>query len=209
MSFIETPSFPETIALGSSGGPQYSTNIVEVRSGKELRNQAWAFPRHRYNVGFGANTSAKLDELREFHHAMIGRFNGFRFKDFNDWTSAASMNIAISDTDQIIGTGDAAEVDFQLVKIYTVGALSLTRNITKPVTGTVVISLDDVSQGSGWTVDTTTGIVTFSVAPGSSVVVKAGFQFDVPVRFDNDVLQISQISPGFEQATIGLVELLG
>ena len=119
------------------------------------------------------------------------------------------MNVAISDTDQVIGTGDAAEVDFQLVKIYTVGALSLTRNVTKPVTGTTIISLDDVPQGSGWTVDTTTGIVTFSVAPGGSVVVKAGFQFDVPVRFDNDVLQVAQISPGFEQATIGLVELLG
>ena len=44
---------------------------------------------------------------------------------------------------------------------------------------------------SGWTVDTTTGVVTFTIAPGNGVVVRAGFEFDVPVRFDADVLDVT------------------
>jgi len=208
MSFIETPRFPENIALGSSGGPEYSTSIVEVNSGKEYRKQRWSFPRHRYNVGAGANTSEKIDTVRAFHHAMRGRFHGFRFKDFNDWSSAANMAAAITDTDQNLGDGDNSETDFQLVKKYTQGSLTLTRNITKPVSGTVVVSLNDVSQPSGWTVDTTTGIITFSSPPGAGVTVKAGFEFDVPVRFDSDSFLVQTLSPGIEQATIGLIELL-
>ena len=97
----------------------------------------------------------------------------------------------ISDTDQLIGTGDNSEVDFQLIKKYTSGGFSYTRTINKPISGTTIISLDDVSQASGWSVDTTTGIVTFDVAPGSSVLVKAGFEFVVPVRFATDEITIN------------------
>jgi uncharacterized protein (TIGR02217 family) len=51
--------------------------------------------------------------------------------------------------------------------------------------------LGGVEQLSGWTVDTTTGIVSFTSAPGSGVAVTAGFEFDVPVRFDSDTLDVT------------------
>jgi len=209
MAFLETPRFPTYVALGTGGGPEYATSIVEVNSGRELRKQRWSIPRHRFQVGVGAKGSTELDTLREFHHACLGRFHGFRYKDHNDWKSTQNMVDSVSDTDQTLGTGDSsAATEYQLIKTYTVGSLSLVRTITKPVSGTVVVSLDDVSQASGWSVDTTTGIITFTSAPGIGVVVKAGFEFDVPVRFESDSLTVQQISPGVEMATVGLIELL-
>lgn len=206
MAFIETPRFFDGFALGSSGGPGYNTSVVENIGGSEYRVQRQSLPKHRYDVGAGIDTPAKLDEVRTQFHACKGRLTGFRIKDFNDWKSTTNMVDTISDTDQLIGTGDASEVDFQLVKNYTVTNETIARKITKPVSGTVVISLNDVSQPSGWSVDTKTGIVTFSSPPGGSVSVKAGFEFDVPVRFDADQLMVQKLDYLNELATLGLVE---
>jgi uncharacterized protein (TIGR02217 family) len=54
------------------------------------------------------------------------------------------------------------------------------RVITKPVAGSVKLCRDGVEATSGWTVDTTTGVVTF-----------ADFNIDVPVRFDSDQMDVT------------------
>jgi uncharacterized protein (TIGR02217 family) len=78
-----------------------------------------------------------------------------------------------------------------MVKRYASGSQTWVRTITKPVAGTVRVALDGTEQPSGWSVDTTTGVVTFSAAPGSGVAITASFEFDVPVRFDTDVLDVT------------------
>jgi uncharacterized protein (TIGR02217 family) len=83
---------------------------------------------------------------------------------------------------QLLGTGDDTQTQFQLVKHYPSGSVVEVRTITKPVAGTVRVYLDDVEQASVWSVDTTTGLVTFSAAPALGVEVTADFEFDVPVR---------------------------
>jgi uncharacterized protein (TIGR02217 family) len=65
------------------------------------------------------------------------------------------------------------------------------RTITKPVAGTLKVHLDGIEQASGWLVDTTTGLVTFSTAPALDVDVTADFEFDVPVRFDTDHMAVT------------------
>ncbi len=94
-------------------------------------------------------------------------------------------------TNQAIGIGDGTTTAFQLVKAYSSGAHTWTRTITKPVTGTVTVALDGIVQASGWSVDTATGLVTFTAAPASGVIVSVGFEFDVPVRFDTDRLDVT------------------
>jgi uncharacterized protein (TIGR02217 family) len=65
-----------------------------------------------------------------------------------------------------------------------------------------------VVQGSGFTVDLTTGIVTFSSAPGAGVVVSADCDFDVPARFDTDTLAVRTDGPGiYVWDSIPIVEL--
>lgn len=209
MSFIETPRFPDDISYGSSGGPSYNTTVVPFKSGAESRNINWAKSRAKFDVAYGVRTQAQLYSLIEFFHAMAGRGHGFRYKDWNDWNSSGDQThgATVSDTDQTIGTGDGAETDFQLIKTYTKGALSRTRDIKKPVAGTVVVALDGVSQASGWSVDTTTGIITFTSAPGNGVVVTAGYQFDVPVRFDIDELPIQFEDYELQSTNVPLVEI--
>ena len=57
--------------------------------------------------------------------------------------------------------------------------------------GTVLLARGGVATTSGWTIDSTTGIITFAAAPGAGVSVTAGFEFDVPVRFDTDELPVT------------------
>lgn len=206
MAFLETPRFPTDISYGSAGGPTYQTQVVRTKAGHEYRNRDWSYPLHTYDVAWGIKEWDDLEELLQWFHARGGREDGFRFKDHLDWKSCPPRDTA-ADTDQTLGTGDASETDFQLIKTYTRGAVTGTRQITKPVTGSVVVSLDDVPQASGWSVDTTTGVVTFVSPPGGGVVVKAGYEFDVPVRFDIDELEHSLENYHAGRARVPLVEL--
>ena len=125
-----------------------------------------------------------------FHERTSRLCTSFRWKDWADYRSC-STEAQPSFLDQAIGTGDGARTQFQLTKSYTSGGYSYLRTIKKPVAGSVSVGKAGVLQTSGWTVDTTTGLVTFAVAPGSGQVVTAGFEFDVPVRFDADSLIVS------------------
>ncbi len=51
--------------------------------------------------------------------------------------------------------------------------------------------MNGVEQMTGWSVDTTTGSVTFNAVPSAGVAITAGFEFDVPVRFDTDTLDVT------------------
>ncbi len=138
----------------------------------------------------------------------MARLTGFRLKDFADFKSCAPGE-AISATDQSIGTGNGTATSFALSKTYTSGPSSWTRAIKKPVAGSVIVAKNGVTQTSGVSVDTTTGVVTFVTAPAASAAITAGFEFDVPVRFDTDALSINlaDFAAG-EIPSIPLVEIL-
>ncbi len=189
MAFHEI-RFPDNISRGARGGPERRTQIVELASGDEERNASWANSRRRYDVAYGIRRADDLAAVVAFFEARNGRLYGFRYKDWADYKSALPSQ-AITATDQQIGTGTGSLNAFQLSKRYTSGAQSWTRTIVKPVAGTVRVALGMVEQMSGWTLDTTTGIVTFTAAPGNGVLVRAGFEFDVPVRFDTDMLDVT------------------
>lgn len=183
------------------------TEIAERGNGFEERNAIWARSRLRADLSTVVRTADQQAEVIAFWEARLGRARGFRMKDKTDWKSSAP-SAAISPTDQLIGTGDGAVTTFQLTKAYTSGGQTYLRTIAKPVAGTVQISLDDVPQGSGWTVDTTTGVVTFASAPGSGVAIKAGYEFDVPVRFDTDEIGLSILFDDGSFDDIPVVEIL-
>ena len=189
MAFHEV-RFPDNISRGARGGPERRTQIVELASGDEERNASWANSRRRYDVAYGIRRADDLASVVSFFEARNGRLHGFRYKDWADYKSALSAQ-AITATDQQIGTGTGSLQTFQLAKRYTSGAQTWVRTITKPVTGTVRVALGMVEQMSGWTVDTTTGVITFTTAPVGGVIVRAGFEFDVPVRFDSDTLDVT------------------
>ena len=189
MAFHEI-RFPDNISRGARGGPERRTQVVELASGDEERNASWANSRRRYDVAYGIRRADDLAAVVSFFEARNGRLYGFRFKDWADYKSSIP-SAAINATNQNIGMGTGAVTQFQLVKRYTSGAQSWTRAITKPVAGTVTMALNGAVQGSGWTLNTATGLVTFTTAPGLGITVTAGFEFDVPVRFDNDMVDVT------------------
>ncbi|MEQ9528911.1 MAG: DUF2460 domain-containing protein [Parvibaculaceae bacterium] len=191
MAFHEI-RFPLPIALGASGGPERRTEIVTLGSGREERNSPWAMSRRRYNAGLGLRKLDDIHELIAFFEARRGRLYGFRWRDRADWKSGAPGE-TVTPLDQALGTGDGERMVFPLVKTYVSGEASYTREIAKPVAGSVRVSVAGTEQAeyADFTVDHASGVVTFAVAPGAGESVTAGYEFDVPVRFDTDFLDIN------------------
>ncbi|MEL7027683.1 MAG: DUF2460 domain-containing protein [Pseudomonadota bacterium] len=193
MAFHEV-RFPTAISLESTGGPSRRTEVVALGSGFEERNTPWAHSRRRYNAGYGLKSLQDIEAVIAFFEARRGRLYGFRWKDPFDFSSAA-LGASVSAADQSIGTGDGTQADFQLAKSYASGAHAYVRPIKKPVSGTVVIAVDGAAQteGADYSVDVTTGVVSFAsgAEPGVGLAVTAGFEFDTAVRFDADALQIN------------------
>ena len=186
--------FPLAIGFGSSGGPERRTDIVALASGHEERNQRWADSRRRYNAGTGVRSLRDLHELIAFFEDRRGRLYGFRWRDRADFSSG-SPDAAAQPSDQAIGIGDGATAAFQLAKTYGADFASYRRDIRKPAAGTVRVAVDGVEKTAGehFSVHAATGLVTFlpGSIPPAGAEVRAGFQFDVPVRFDTDRLEIS------------------
>lgn len=198
--------FPLDIALGARGGPERKTDVVTLAGGGERRNGRWAHSRRRYNAGYGVKSRADMQAVLAFFEERRGRLHGFLWRDGIDHSSGGPVPAA---TDQAIGTGDGVRTQFQLVKRYGAAFDPYLRPIVKPVAGSVKVAVGGVELMSGWTVDVTTGVVGFAVAPASGTAVTAGFLFDVPVRFDTDRLDIEW--SGFDAAeapNIPLVEIL-
>jgi len=189
MAFHEV-RFPDNISRGARGGPERRTQIVELASGDEERNASWANSRRRYDAAYGVRRADDLAAVVAFFEARNGRLYGFRWRDWGDYKSCLPSGTPAA-TDQNIGTGDGATTAFQLVKAYASGAQTWTRTVTKPVSGTVTVAIGGVVQASGWSVDIATGLVIFTAAPTNGVAITAGFEFDVPVRFDADRLDVT------------------
>lgn len=189
--------FPTEIAFGSSGGPERRTEIVTLASGHEERNTRWADSRRRYDAGYGIRSLDDLHAVIAFFEERRGRLYGFRWRDRIDFKSCPPGTV-VTPTDQTIGAGDGTTATFQLAKRYGALHAPYSRTIRKPASGTVRVAVDSVekTQGSDWSCDLTTGIVTFQsgAIPGNGTAVTAGFEFDVPVRFDIDRLEINLTS---------------
>ena len=194
MGFHEV-RFPPTLSFGSVGGPERRTDIVTLTNGYEERNTPWAHARRRYDAGIGLRSLDDMAALIAFFEARQGQMHGFRWKDWSDYTSCLPSQTPAFD-DQVIGTGDGETRVFQLAKTYRSGPGAYQRPITKPVAGTVRIGVqgDQQAEGVDFDVDTATGLVTLMNAPLAGLAVTAGFEFDVPVRFDTDRIHTSVAS---------------
>jgi uncharacterized protein (TIGR02217 family) len=194
MAFHEI-RFPTNLSFGSVGGPERRTEIVTLANGFEERNTPWMHSRRRYDAGVGLRSLNDVETLIAFFEARTGQLHGFRWKDWSDYKSCVPLANPSPD-DQLIGTGDGVTAVFQLQKTYLSGLQSYARPIRKPVAGTVVVAVagDQKAESLEYSVDPATGAVTFMLPPDLGTRVTAGFEFDVPVRFDTDTIQTSVAS---------------
>ena len=189
MSFHDV-RFPERLSRGSSGGPERRTEIVTLANGYEVRNAIWTHARRRYDAGVGVSAAEDLMEIVAFFEARRGRLHGFRWKDWLGFSSAAP-GAAVSAADQVIGTGDGLTEVFPLVKTYASGDYDYQRAIEKPVEDTILVAVDGAPKVLDIDYQIVDGAVEFFVPPGAGASVSAGFEFDVPVRFAEDVIEVT------------------
>ena len=193
MSFHEV-RFPTGISRGAAGGPERRTDVVTLASGFEERNSRWADSRRSYNAGYGVRGVDDLHAVLGFFEERRGRLHGFRWKDGSDFRSGQPSKTPTA-IDQAIGTGDGVTASFQLAKKYGSAFAPYQRTIKKPVQGTLLVAVAGAAQteGSAFTADYSLGTVTFLAGhiPAGGAAVTAGFEFDVPVRFDTDRIEVN------------------
>jgi len=186
--------FPTAISRGATGGPERRTDVVVLGSGHEERNARWADSRRNYNAGYGVRSVDDLHTIVEFFEERRGQLYGFRWKDHADYKSGTPGS-TVNASDQLIALGDGTTDTFQLVKTYGAVFAPYRREIRKPVAGSVLIAVDGVPQADGTdvSIDAATGEMTFAQGqiPPQGASITAGFEFDTPVRFASDRLDIS------------------
>ena len=208
MAQIDNVRLPPDIEAGAEIGPSFQTSIIELTSGREQRNQDWSSERLRANISYGVmhdrnrnpHPSGEIDrtfmELLSFYRARRGMLRGFLFRNWSDCQA----------DDVLIGTGDGVNRVFPLKIIYDDDGGSYERRITRPVASTIVVRVND-------TVVTHTladgGIITVTSTepPAGGDEISATFEFDVPVRFNTDLMQVTMY---WQQAgEINDIELIG
>ncbi|SDE83043.1 TIGR02217 family protein [Celeribacter baekdonensis] len=187
--------FPANLSFGSVGGPERRTDVVTLANGFEERNTPWAHSRRRYDAGLGMRSLDDIELLIAFFEARQGQLYGFRWKDWSDYKTCRASE-AVGFQDQIVAYGDGETTQFQLNKSYQSGDAVYVRPVKKPVLGTVKAGVQgqELFEAIDWEVNTLTGMITFATPPAESAAVSAGYEFDVPVRFDTNRIATSVAS---------------
>lgn len=182
---IHNVNLSDEVERGAVGGPSFLTSVIEMVSGQEQRNLEWSRAKLRWRIGYGIDGKSFYSEILEFFYARRGRGYGFLFKDWSDFEAV----------DQALGTGTSTtgsdgNADFQIIRTYTDAGSSYTRKITRPRAATITVEVNG-TPSANWTLQTG-GIIRFNDGsrPLTGQVVTASYEFDVPVRFDRDTLDL-------------------
>jgi uncharacterized protein (TIGR02217 family) len=198
-------SYPFALGRTSAISPEFSTSIATTASGHERRNSLWSDARLHFDVGPGIRSEEELAELIAFFRARRGAARGFRIRDPFDHSSSGMIDVPTAN-DQLLGMGDGLKADFQLLKTYGASTDPQIRQITRPEVNSLMVSVDGV-EASNWTLEPS-GVIRFDSAPANGSEVRAGFYFDVPVRFAEDRIDVSGLNfEAGEAPSIPLVEI--
>jgi uncharacterized protein (TIGR02217 family) len=206
MQAFDDVLYPLALGRDATVIPEFSTSVSVTASGFERRNSLWSNARLRFDVGPGIRSDAELGELIAFYRARRGAARGFRLRDPSDYSSNGMVGTP-TPADQLLGYGDGAKSDFPLVKRYGAAGEQQERRITRPVFETLVVSLGGAVQIGNWSL-LEGGIISFETTPPPGAPVRAGFLFDVPVRFAQDSLEIAGASfAAGEAPSVPVVEI--
>ena len=204
MAFHDT-RLPDDVERGAQGGPEFNTTVITLSSGFEKRNINWENTRASYDVGYGIQHKDDFSLVLEFFYARQGMAHSFRFKDWTDYQIGDPADAA---TRQNIGTGTGSLDTFQIFKRYSSGGIDYDRDLTKIVSAGLQVYVNGVLQTitTHYTIDLLTGIITFVTPPPNTELVDVICEFDVPVRFDIDKMDVAATT--FEAGSIPNIPII-
>lgn len=195
--------FPEDVSWGSSGGPTFKTQVYESFRGYEKRNVDWKSPIMEFNVAYGIKTDAQMTEVIKFFNARQGKLRGFRYKNWANY-QILNGNIAV---------GDGINTRLPLIRTYGVAATQTYKRLYKIVQGSVTgvaVGSRTLVEGVDFVIDYNGGeiVLVNGQPPGLGIPVRAAtLEFDEPVRFDVDSLQI--VIDGYNNNSLTRLPLTG
>jgi uncharacterized protein (TIGR02217 family) len=200
MTGFHDVSFPSRLKFNVSGGPELRVDVTRLSSGHERRNKRWSAPLRRYLISVGQRPLDEIQVLTSFFEARSGPLHGFRFRDpFEFSTAILSQNVSANDVQ--IGIGDSVATQMNLI-------LGNGRQVTHPIDESLRVAIDGVEIFTGFSFDQSSKKLVFDQAPASGETISAGFQFDVPVRFENEQLVATRtVNNAGEVSDITLLEL--
>lgn len=168
----------------------WRTVVTEYEGGQEQRDARWLTPRFRFDISYDLLEDAPRPEKMFvwqvlFDHYMDrkGRFASFHFQ---DWTRADRLK-------EILGKGNGVRTVF---KIYEDKASAIT------------VYKNNVVQSTGFTLDLTTGKITFTAAPASGDLITADVtQGLFKVRFDMDDAAWERLLHGDWRAQVSMLQV--
>lgn len=200
MNDFHNVHFPSRLKFNVSGSPEMRVDVTRLSSGHERRNARWSAPLRRYLISVGQRPLDEIMVLTSFFETRSGPLHGFLFRDpFEHKTASYGQPISADDTQ--IGVGDGSATRMNLI-------LANGRQVTHPIEESLRVAVDGTEIFAGFTFDQTTKELVFDHAPAVGAVITAGFEFDVPVRFENEQLIATRtINNAGEISDITLLEL--
>jgi uncharacterized protein (TIGR02217 family) len=217
MSLPIYPSIqPGSLGVRSPGwpvkrSPEWSNATHTAASGKEFRLAYWDNPRWHFVIDYNylydnpqdiyqQNSDTDLRTIEGFYLSQQGSFSPFLFWDPSDNTVQG----------QLIGTGDGHTTQFQMVRTYSGPSPWITQGFTERIQAptanpTINVYLNGAPQAGGYTIGST-GILTFTIAPGNGVVITADFSFFFTCRFEKDTIEFENFM--YRLWTMKQVELI-
>jgi uncharacterized protein (TIGR02217 family) len=192
-------NFPDSIAFNSINSLSFETNVVRSKNGLEQRNCNRDYPLLNFKIFNTFKNKQEIEQILVFFRMTKGKLNGFRFKDWLDYKAE----------NQIIGVGDGENKVFQMKKIYQTSDYFVVRNITKPVQNTVEVFINQINCNNLiQSIDYTLGLILFLEPPTEGNIITFSCEFDVPVRFKSDTLDVILIEKhSYEINNLELVEI--
>jgi len=204
--------FPPLISSGAVGGPRFKTTIVTGKTGYEQRNIDWENARGDWTIDRNHLTPAQFNELVKFYYA-VARGEAYSWL-FKDWADYKMVMVPVDDNPPLILTATSPmPATTQLVKLYTYGGYTYSRDITRPVAGTVVLYANGTTiDAANYSINYSTGVITWggspSYNPGAGVLITADCDFYVPCRLNVDWMgrQVNR-GPVYEWTNIPILEV--
>ena len=178
------PLFPALAGLGWSvkRSPVWKTRAQQAISGKETRLADWSYPAWHWALTFdflrATPSAAEFQSLAGFFNQRQGAFGTFLYADADD-------NAV---TGQSLGAGDGATVSFQLVRAFG----GFIEPVLAPNVVNAVYLAGVVQSPSAYSVNPTTGLLTFTAAPASGAAITADFSYYFRCRFAEDTVDFEK-----------------